>query len=148
LERRAIEASLTLKGTRHRLEAIAHRTGLALVEGWLPDITVDMHVEQDEDIWEVGGGLGFTLPVFDRQQGRLGAYEAEFDALTERYQGEAIRLRSAARRARNVVLSAHARAKQYQEVIVPARARVMSQTQLQYNAMQVGVFQLLAARRG
>jgi hypothetical protein len=32
-------------------------------------------------------------------------------------------------------------------VIVPAQDNLMVQTQLQYNAMQIGVFQLLEARR-
>jgi len=59
----------------------------------------------------------------------------------------AVDLRSAARDARNRVVSAHARARQYQAVIVPAQARVTAQTLLQYNAMQVGIFQLLQAHR-
>ena len=73
--------------------------------------------------------------------------QAEFDALMERYYGMAVDLRSAAREARNRVVSAHARAQQYQAVILPAQARVTQQTLLQYNAMQVGIFQLLQARR-
>jgi outer membrane protein TolC len=56
-------------------------------------------------------------------------------------------VRSAAREVRNRVVSAHARAKQYQDVIAPAQANVTEQTLLQYNAMQIGVFQLLEARR-
>lgn len=147
LERRAIQASLELAETRSRLEAIARRTGLARTEGWLPDISVDVHAEQDGPSWEIGGGARFTLPIFDRNQGTVAAHESEFDALMERYHGAAVDLRSAAREARNRVLSTHARARQFQEVIVPARRRVVEQTLLQYNAMQIGVFQLLQARR-
>jgi outer membrane protein TolC len=65
----------------------------------------------------------------------------------ERYYGMAVDLRSAAREARNRVVSAHARARQYQAVIVPGQARVTQQTLLQYNAMQVGIYHLLQARR-
>ena len=64
----------------------------------------------------------------------------------ERYHGLAITLRSAARRARNHVVSAYTRAKQYELTISPARDTVLEQTLLQYNAMQVGIFQLLQAR--
>lgn len=74
-------------------------------------------------------------------------YEAEFDALLERYQGTAVDLRSLVRDARNRVVSAHGRARQYERVIVPAQRTVLEQTLLQYNAMQVSVFQLLEARR-
>ena len=147
IERRALLASIELAELRSRLEAIARRTGLARTEGWLPDISVDVHAEQDGPTWEVGGGARFTLPVFDRNQGTVAAHEAEFDALMERYHGAAIDLRSAAREARNRLLAAYARARQYHEIIVPARRRVVEQTLLQYNAMQIGVFQLLQARR-
>ncbi len=147
LEREALEASLALAGTRSRLEAIARRTGIARTEGWLPDVTADVHAERDEQQWEVGGGARVSVPLFDRQQGVIAAREAEFDALLERYLGMAIDLRSSARALRNRLRSTHARAKQYVAVIVPARARVLEQTELQYNAMQVGIFQLLEARR-
>jgi cobalt-zinc-cadmium efflux system outer membrane protein len=56
-------------------------------------------------------------------------------------------VRSAAREIRNRVVSAHGRARQYQEVIAPAQRRVTEQTLLQYNAMQLGIFQLLEARQ-
>ena len=48
---------------------------------------------------------------------------------------------------RSRVVSAHARARQYQDVILPAQHRVTEQTLLQYNAMQLGIFQLLEARQ-
>jgi cobalt-zinc-cadmium efflux system outer membrane protein len=60
----------------------------------------------------------------------------------------AIDVRSRAREAKARLLSAQSRAQKYASVIVPAEARVVEQTLLQYNAMQVGVFQLLDARRG
>ena len=97
--------------------------------------------------WRFGGGVSVGVPVFDQQRGTTRALEAELDAELERYYGLAVDLRSAAREARNRLVSAHARARQYQAVILPAQARVTQQTLLQYNAMQVGVFQLLEARR-
>lgn len=147
LERRVITASLALQEQRSALEAHARRTGLTRAEGLIPDVSIDVHIEQDGPFWEAGGGARVTLPLFDRRQGTLTANEATFDAAMERYLGAAIDLRSLARSARNRVLSAHARAKQYATVIVPARRRVLEQWMLQYNAMQIGVFPLLQARR-
>lgn len=147
IERSAITASLSLQSQRSQLEAMARRTGLTRAEGLIPDVSVDVHVEQDGQFWEVGGGASVRLPVFDRRQGDLLARESAFDAALERYIGAAIDLRSHARSARNRALSAHMRARQYATVIVPARRRVMEQWMLQYNAMQVGVFALLQARR-
>ncbi len=147
LERDAIEASLELAEMRSRLEAIAQRVGLTRTEGWLPDVTVDVHAEQDGTSWEMGGGASFTLPIFDRREGDAAAEEARFDALMERYLGAAVEVRSAAREARNRLTSMRLRATQYGRVIVPARRRVFEQTLLQYDAMQVGVFELITALR-
>lgn len=156
LERKAMRASLELAEVRSRLEGLARRAGVTRASGWLPDLTIDLHAlhgNPEEDTgaddpelrW--GGGVSVELPLFDRQQGVATAIEAERDGLLERYYGAAIDTRSAAREARGRVQSAHQRARQYQEVIVPAQRRVTQQTLLQYNAMQVGVFQLLQARR-
>ncbi len=146
-ETRALTASLDLAAQRSNLEALARRVGLSQAEGWLPDITVDAHAEQDGNSYEFGGGARVTLPVFDQRRGATAAYGAQFDAALERYHASAVDLRSALRDARNRLRSTHARARQYDGVIVPARERVMRETLLQYNAMQVSVFQLLQARR-
>lgn len=147
LEREALTASLELAETRSRLAALAQRVGLSRTEGWLPEISVDVHAEQDGETWEYGGGASLSIPLFDRREGETAAFQARFDALTERYLGAAVDVRSAAREARNRLTSARLRATQYAAVIVPARGRVVEQTLLQYDAMQVGVFELLAALR-
>lgn len=153
LERRTLEANLDLAATAKRLEAIAKRTGITRTEGLLPRIDFDVHTlignperaGQSKVRW--GGGIGIDVPLFDRQQGNLRVQEAEFDSTLERYQGLAITLRSAAREVSARLTSAERRARQYADVIVPAQANLMAQTQLQYNAMQIGVFQLLEVRR-
>lgn len=154
LERRALEANLDLRASHKRLSGLAKQTGVARTAVWLPDVTADVHalqtkVESDrsKDHWRAAGGFSVVVPLFDRGQGHISALEAQFDALLERYQGLAIATRSAARDARNRLVSAHARAHQYQTVILPAQTKVMEQSVLQYNAMQLGVFQLLQARQ-
>jgi outer membrane protein, heavy metal efflux system len=156
LERRALEANLELMEMRQRLEALARRTGLARTVGWLPDVTVDAHLLHGDPEshlgaptdrrWRLGGGVSVQVPLFDRQQGNVRALESEFDANRERYLDLAIEVRSAAREVRNRLLSAHARARHTQSVIQPLQRGVTEQTLLQYNAMQMGVFQLLQAR--
>jgi cobalt-zinc-cadmium efflux system outer membrane protein len=157
LESRALRASLDLRELGERLEGLARRSGVVRAAGWLPDVTIDIHGLQgdpeapssspSQGDWRFGAGVSVGVPLFDRDQGTLLSVEAEFDALMERYYGMAVELRSLTREAANGVASAHARARRYQEVIVPAQGRVTAQTLLQYNAMQVGVFQLLSARR-
>lgn len=147
LESRAIETSLELAEARARLTAQARRIGFTETAGWMPDLNLGVHAERDGKIWEVGPALIGTLPVFDRQQGRVLSLESEFSALRERYVATAVSLRAAIRVARNRLKSAEERVRHYRTVILPLRERVVSETVLQYNAMQIGVFQLLQARR-
>ncbi|WP_438007884.1 TolC family protein [Sorangium sp. So ce321] len=155
-EARALRASLELAELRSRLDAAADRAGALRAEGWVPDMSVGVHGERElpgsgevgaDHPWVLGAGLRLSLPLFNRQRGAEAAQTAEFDGLLERYHGRAIDIRSALREARSRLVSAHARARQHERVIVPARRRVLEQTLLQYNAMQVGVFQLLEAHR-
>lgn len=155
LERRAVSVNLVLRERRQRLEALARRAGWTRAAGWIPDVSVDvhgLHGDPDENPvsdsdWRFGAGVSLEVPLFDRRQGTAASLEAEFDALLESYHGSAIEVRSAAREVQNRVSSAYARARQYQSVIVPAQRRVTEQTLLQYNAMQLGIFQLLEARQ-
>jgi cobalt-zinc-cadmium efflux system outer membrane protein len=45
------------------------------------------------------------------------------------------------------VLAARNRAEHYRKVVLPLRERIVQDTQEQYNAMQVGAFQLLIAKQ-
>jgi len=155
LETKALLASLELKAIERRLEAAGRRTGIARTTALVPDVSVDFHAlhadgdvrSQNQDRFRYGGGVSVGVPVFSRQQGNKRIAEAEFDVLLERQQALAIELRSHAREVRNHVLSAHARVRAYETTLVPAQRTVMEQTLLMYNAMQLGVFELLAARR-
>jgi cobalt-zinc-cadmium efflux system outer membrane protein len=147
LEGRAIAASLELAETRASLMAAARSVGVAELSGWLPDISVGVVAERDGPDWAVGPALKARLPVFDRQQGVVISRQAELDALRERYVGDAIGIRAAVRAARARAESAEARARQYRDTLLPLREQVLQQTVLEYNAMQIGVFQLLQARR-
>ena len=147
LESRAIRASLELAATRSSLDAAARRAGLASSEGWLPHLHLDARAEHDGQYWAVGPALSGSLPLFDRQQGSVVAQQAELDQLRERYSAAAVTIRAATRSARARALSSEKQAQRYREQLLPLRERVLSQTLLEYNAMHVGVFQLLEARR-
>jgi outer membrane protein, heavy metal efflux system len=158
LETRSLKASLEMQEAQQRLEGLARKAGFTRTAGWLPDVTLDVHALQGNPEpssgaidtsrnWRFGGGARVGLPLFDRRQGTAAALEAEFDANLERYYGMAVDVRSSAREIRARVASSHARAKQYQNVIVPGQKRLLEQTLLQYNAMQIGIYALLQARR-
>lgn len=147
LEARVIERSLELAEARAQLTAQARRVGLSEAAGWIPDLNVGVVAEKEDGIWDIGPAISGTLPLFDRQQGRALSFESEFWALRERYVATAVTLRAAVRAGRNRLRSAEERARHYRNVVLPLRERVVAETVLQYNAMQIGVFELLQARR-
>ena len=59
----------------------------------------------------------------------------------------AVHIRTAVGTARNNLLIAARRVNHYQEVLLPVREQIIDQTQRQYNAMELGVFQLILAGR-
>ena len=58
-----------------------------------------------------------------------------------------VEVRSRARAAFAQTSAAYERARHYYDVLLPIRQQVLEQTQLQYNAMQIGAFQLLVAKQ-
>jgi cobalt-zinc-cadmium efflux system outer membrane protein len=153
LESRAVDKSLQLAEARARLEALARQSGLSRAEGWLPDVEVSGRAaelsgaEGGHGGRRYGAGVTLSIPLFDRKQGNTAALAAQFDSALERYHGTAVDIRSVAREAEAQLASARARARQYETVILPAQKRLTRETLLQFNAMQVGIFQLLVARR-
>ncbi|MDP3232322.1 MAG: TolC family protein [Myxococcales bacterium] len=147
-EAKAITASLELLEFNRRAEAASRKVGLATTEGWLPHLTAGFHGERDADLWELGAHVGIGLPVFDRAQGRQLSAQSEYDALRARAESTAIGIRSVTRSTLNRVESAGRRARHFAERLVPARQKQLDETVLQYNAMTVGVFQVLQVQRG
>jgi outer membrane protein, heavy metal efflux system len=153
VESRAVEKSLQLAEARARLEALARQSGLSRAEGWLPDVEVSGRAaelsgaEGGHGGRRYGAGVTLSIPLFDRNQGNTAALAARFDSALERYHATAVDVRSAAREADARLVSARARARQYETVILPAQRRLTRETLLRFNAMQVGIFQLLVARR-
>lgn len=155
-ERDVVAANLELMGSRQRLEALARKIGVERSEGFIPDVSVEVKalrenpnlpVAEQSQEWRWGGGVSVGLPLFDRKTGSTRAMAARFDAEMERYVGRAIDLRSMTREVRFKLASTHARVNHYRNNLSPAQAELLEQMLLQVNAMQVGIFQLLEARR-
>ncbi|MDI1481246.1 TolC family protein [Polyangium sp. y55x31] len=147
VEERAVASSFELQELEARMRAASKRAGLAQTEGSLPHISGGFHGERDAAVWEIGGHVTVGLPFFDRNQGTVLSARSEFGAQRERYLATATSLRATVRTAQNRVESAGRRARHYREVVLPAREKALAETLLQYNAMQVSVFQVLDSQR-
>lgn len=148
LEGRAVAASLDLALLRREAEIAARSAGMAKPLAWLDGADVGVAAERDIDgSWSVGPSVSVPVPLFDQGQAAIGAAEARYRQVMERTIARAVEVRAGVRAAHAGVTAAHERAKFYERVILPLRARVVGETQLHYNAMQVSAFELLQARR-
>ena len=147
LETRAIEQSLDLVELEYRYTAAARRANLARAEGLLPSLRAGVQLEREEGIRKLGPVISLDLPLFNQGQGQVELARAEMRLLEQQYRARAVLIRSAVRTARNELMIADRRVQHYRDVLLPLREQIIEETQRQYNAMELGVFQLIAARR-
>lgn len=139
-----------------RLDLAAARRGVANVESalrlkksvrWLPAVNIGVNAEHDLDhAWVIGPTLSLEIPVFDQGQPELARLAAEYRRAARNFEALAVNIRSETRAARDAVLAARDAAHYYQKILLPQRQRLLRETLLQYNAMQLGNFVLLSAK--
>ncbi|MCA9611261.1 MAG: TolC family protein [Sandaracinus sp.] len=148
LESRALDRSFEMLAQRHRLEALARRSGLARSMAAIPEVHAALSAERNgEGEWALGPVVGVQLPVFAAGQGMARAAVAKLEIEQHRYAELAVRVRSAARVARHRFVTARERLRFVEATLLPARQAVMAESLLQYNAMTLGVLPLLQAQR-
>jgi len=146
LEEVAVAASLELAELRARLHAAEARARLAKAETRRPGLEVRLLAEREEGGWGAGAELALRLPSFDRGRGRSAALEAEAGSAAELLAGTEVLVRSAARVAASRLSAAHARAARLTGPVRSFHERIVAESLLQANAMQIGIADLLAAR--
>ncbi len=148
LEALAVDQRLDLEATLLRVVGERAEYRLTSVYGLIPAASLGGLGEREvEGGWSVGPSLELPIPLFDRSQAALAASAARIAAGDERTAALALRIRADVRRARTRVEAAGARALHYQRTLLPLASRVLAHTQREYNAMLIGVFQLLQAKR-
>jgi len=93
-----------------------------------------------------GPTLDFELPIFDHGQGAIARLQAQYRQAQWQVEALATDIRSEVRQARDTLIAARDLAEFYQKIYLPQRIRIVNETLLQYNAMQKGTFELIAAK--
>ncbi len=148
LEKRAIENSLDLSMSYNRVKALAQDLGMTNITSVFPEFGIGADSEREPDgTWVVGPMLDIPLPLFDQGQAVRSMARAQLRRAWREYSGLAVEIHSSVRRARHRLLNARRQAVFYRKVFVPLSERIMAQTQLRYNGMLLGVFELLQAKQ-
>lgn len=149
LETTAIAQRLDLAAARKETEALERSLGLARGARWIGSVEVGAITERDSDGQRLTGpSLSVEVPLFDQHQASIARLEAQWREARWRQDALAVEIRSEARAARSRLLSARAVSEHYRTVLLPLRERIVALSQQHYNAMTLGVYQLLAARQG
>jgi cobalt-zinc-cadmium efflux system outer membrane protein len=150
LESQALRQSIDLASARQRIIVAGEQLGFSRATALVPELALGASAERESGpeggSWEVGPVVAFEIPLFDQGQARIGRSSAELRRTQQEYYALGVRIRSTVRAVREGVRGAQDRAVYYRDILLPLRERIVNDTQLQYNAMQLGVFDLLQAR--
>lgn len=147
-ESRAVAASLALAAQRERIEALAQKARLRSWQQWFPDGSAGLSgVREPGGEWGLGPQAALELPLLDDGSvvNRRAAHELR--AALHDYAQLAIEVRSNARALRDRAAQLAAIARFQRDVYLPQREALVHATLQQYNAMQIGAFDVLEQRR-
>jgi outer membrane protein, heavy metal efflux system len=148
LESLAIRQRLDIDAARKQAALLWNALELARGTRFFGRVEVGVHTHRDADGPRLfGPTLTLELPIFDQRQALIARLEAQHRQGERRLAELSVNARSEVRVARVRLLSLRLVADRYRRVVLPLREKVVEQSQLQYNAMQLGLFQLLTARR-
>ncbi len=147
LEARAVERNLGLLAAKKEVEVLTATLDLSRRYRFLGLIGLGFHSHREPDGQFTGPNLELELPLFDQGQARLARQEAELWQSEARLAALAIDLRSEIREVHAKAVGAHERVNYYRTVLLPLRQTILDETQRRYNAMLVGVYELLLAKQ-
>ena len=148
LERDAIEKSAALAAARQQVDRAFQSLRPAQRNALLNGLEAGVAAEHEpEGTWAIGPALAVPLPLFDQGQTAVALAASDFRAARQRYAAQAVEIRAAARAAAVDLRWARDRARYQRSVILPLREQIVDESQRQYNAMQIGAFQLLQAKQ-
>ena len=148
LESRAIQQRLDLAAARQQFIAEARACGIARAEAILEKAEFGAHYEREiEGTYSIGPSVNVPIPIFNQGQPASARASAKMRQAGQRYLALAADIRSDVRAARDKMLLSRREVEYFKSTALPTRTRVTEESQLEYNAMQIGPFQLLQAKQ-
>jgi outer membrane protein, heavy metal efflux system len=149
LESRAIQQRLDLAAARQQFIAEARARGIARTEAILQGAELGGHYEHEIEggLHSVGPSVNVPIPIFNQGQAAVARSNAKLRQSEQRYLALAADIRSDVRAVRDKMLLSRRQVEYFKSTALPTRTRVTEESQLEYNAMQIGPFQLLQAKQ-
>ncbi|MBX3233560.1 MAG: TolC family protein [Labilithrix sp.] len=156
LEAVAIEHRLDVGAARRNVQAMGYALSLAKTTRWTGTVNVAVEagrLRPDPDIgiprrrFSFGPSVALEIPLFDQRQAQIAKLEAHKRQAENELQALAIDVRADVRSASARVVTARGVVEEYGKTIVPLRENIVRFSQEQYDAMLLGVYQLIQAKQ-
>ena len=148
VERLAVERNLHLDARRHTVAAQSAELDYQVITAAFPFLNagvVPTWTAMDDFV--IGPAFSLPVPVFDFGQAAYAREASTLRHFLEDYAALAVEVRAAARALEARLQSTRASAAYQRDVVLPLRAAVVAEAQLNYNAMTLSPFELLVAKR-
>ncbi|MEP6956642.1 MAG: TolC family protein [Chthoniobacterales bacterium] len=148
LESKAIAQRVDLAAVRQEVASLGLAMSLKQKTRFVPGgVNVGVDTERDPDRQRVTGPtLDLQLPIFNFGQAALLRLRSQLAQAQRDLEAMSVNARSEVREARDLIAANRELAAYYRKVLLPQRLLIVNQTQLQYNAMQLGPIDLLTAK--
>ncbi len=144
----AIAKNIELAILRNQLERLSRELGLTRPAGWLSDLELGVAFERDDaGVASVGPAVAVPLPLFSQGQPAVSIAESKLRQATKIYLGAANGVAAQSRLAARDVAASEARVERLRTTLVPLQRRITAASQLEYNGMLIGSFELLSAKQ-
>jgi cobalt-zinc-cadmium efflux system outer membrane protein len=147
LEALAVNQRLDLAATRSQAKSIAAALRLKEHTRFIPGLTVGVDTERTPDGQRVTGPtLDLELPIFDQGQPAVARLTAEYRQARDNYVAREVNVRSEVREAQDALLAERPSAEFSENNLLPLRQKILGETLLHYNAMEMSAYELLLAK--
>jgi outer membrane protein, heavy metal efflux system len=148
LNAKALTERLDLAVARLEEQGLAERLGGARLAALQPDLGLGIETERETDgTWLTGPRVRATVPLFDSGRAAVDGERGRLRQARQRVTALEVQVRNEVDQAYRQLLAARSEAEHYRRVLLPLHGTVVDETQLQYNAMHLGIFQLLEAKQ-
>ena len=147
LESLAVSQRLDLQAAHREMSSLVAALGLTKTFRWVPVLDFGFSGERDVDgALNLGPQFRLELPIFNQGQARLAKGQSQLRRAAAQFEDLAVDIRADTRKYGRKLADLAERAAFYHDTVLPARIRIVNQSILQYNAMQVGPFELFTAK--
>ena len=148
LEKYAIEHRLDMAAAIKAVDYAASDAGYAQNTRLLSEVELTSESEKTTDSDRFNTfGIKIPIPIFDFGQGRVGKTQAMYNQSVHHLYEMAVNIRSEVREAYASSRYAYDMAYEVNSIVVPINKDILAQTQLYYNGMLDGIYELLEDHR-